>query len=1832
MATGAPDGSYSDSSFENINLFNGRLNYTIPLVSPGGRGSSEAAMNFSLNLNWRRHDQYLYPDFLISKQPNYNPGYLYSRFVVYSPTYQCTAVGGNSYTWQRLTFMDSTGTEHELRDVLFDGEPRNHTAACATPVNIGTQFKSVDGSGMTFVSDSAIWNNPIYSYRHTEDLFDARKPMTGNLTLSNGTVHRIEDGVIVWTKDRNGNKTSYDYSLVNESGTPALNRPRKRVTRVIDSLNREIIIEYDVSDVAPFGLCDRITYNGFNGAPQVIRVSKKDFKDILRNGYSPLPAKQLFPPFNPLGDNAPVVTVPSAIWMPDGTSSYKFLYNPHIELARVETPTGAAVEYDYASGIPYPTSEGINNIACSSNPSFPAAEVYRRIVERRSYVGNSTPSSRTTYSRPETRIGSTGCNYQTTGFVDTENFDAANHRTGLQRHCFYGSAARSFSAGPLDYSPWKEGREYETKSFLADGETLSQRVLREWKNKNVSWAPDQDTAPANDTRPSRTIAIEFEGANSLAVLQANEYDENGDVDPLHYSHLNLRRSKSYHYKVLAQTDAQSADLAMIAAMYSESELAGVTENDYLYTYGYKSRGILGLVSENRVINPSNLNDVLAKSQFVYDEQDKYYSLLNVGTTVGYEAPAGTYAHLRGNVTTSRTWVKDDAVNPWREIHAQYDNFGNPRKAWDLSGDQTRFVETEYAAGYYYAYPTRTISPAPDPTGVRGTDQTSAVTMTYDFHTGRPLSVTDANGQTTSVEYDGKLRTKRVNPPAGGKIVEFDYGDTPGNLYLKQRRQVDGQNWAEVTTFLNSAGKAYKVQTKDRQGDVFVEIEYDDQGRLKRSTNPYRQGDLKFWSKPRYDVKGRVVESYAPALDGQTGPSIGTTESGISTVGGLVGHYTTVTDASGRKMRYLKNVYGQLVRVDEPVDGNDLGSLAEPTQPTSYKYDVNGRLTKIQQGQQKRFFMYDSLGRLIRTRQPEQDVNLALNTDGNPENDQWTAGYTYDIYGNVQTVTDAKGTVITNTYDKAGRATSVTYSDPNGTPSINYYYDGTGLGLSQPPQYSRGKLTKVSNGVSDSRYTAFDNLGRLQESQQVTDGQTYNFQYKYDPTGNLIETWYPSGRIVKSFFDAEGGLSSVSSKSAGDPFRNYASNFDYNAFGGLRAVKLGNGLWETAVLDDRRQLTQIGLGNSPSDTSAWKVDYEYGKLKDDGSVDAAKNSGLIAKQTVTLPAATFVQTYKYDELNRLEEARETAGSVTGTENWKQTFGYDQYGNRNARYQKMGTAILPINNHTLPQVDPAKNRFTTGQGYVYDFNGNLVTDSSNKGYTYDGNDKQTVVRDLNIPIGSDPDANVIGRYFYDGEGKRIKKVTNNETTVFVYDAGGALAAEYSSQTSSEPETSFITTDNVGSPRVITNWNGTVISRRDHMPYGEDLSSGVGARTESQKYSASGIQNVRQRYTGYEKDDESGLDFAQNRMYGNAHGRYTTVDPLLASAGLDNPQTLNRYAYVGNNPVSITDPSGLIWCMRNDMYGGHVNWNGGGSCASGERTLQSGEVECSGTGSSGCTINGTRVAAGTTILLGRNGESTIYSPAQASVQTEATAVSGSITQMATDPAASTADPGGGSGITELPREAPQTVGNILMQTVNSAGGTIAENNGSIALLEAINYPVAPTEHNTAGRLIGHTLSYAQSLAESWAAGALIAGGFGGELGGFVLDVSGVGIVIGVPVHVVSTAAIGTGVVVGTHGMFTLFNTSTNIYNQTMGSPALKGDPYSPSEVNRRQSQTRRDLKTGNLDPESDIPDQPPGQNIKGVHKADTTVHHSTGERNVGTNEEHSRVAKGSHGQKKR
>jgi len=113
------------------------------------------------------------------------------------------------------------------------------------------------------------------------------------------------------------------------------------------------------------------------------------------------------------------------------------------------------------------------------------------------------------------------------------------------------------------------------------------------------------------------------------------------------------------------------------------------------------------------------------------------------------------------------------------------------------------------------------------------------------------------------------------------------------------------------------------------------------------------------------------------------------------------------------------------------------------------------------------------------------------------------------------------------------------------------------------------------------------------------------------------------------------------------------------------MRLGNGRWENTEFNSRLQPTKIGLGSGVASQSLLKLEYSYG---------STANNGNVVEQKITVPgvAHPYIQAYTYDELNRLATAEETKNS---SQEWKQTFVYDRYGNRNFATISGATTAVP-----------------------------------------------------------------------------------------------------------------------------------------------------------------------------------------------------------------------------------------------------------------------------------------------------------------------------------------------------------------------------------------------------------------------------------------------------------------------------------------------------------------------------------------------------------------------------
>lgn len=1461
----------------------------------------------------------------------------------------------------RVTITMPGGASHEFRA---DDQVCNYATGtgCVDPAS---SYLSVDGTGMRFEPGVEQPNEQVRSVLHMPngDRYIFPAPI-------NGQVHGTAEKFI----DRNGNISTFNETTrtwtdtMGRSIVDPLPRPgafpavtaspqtynikgisNANVPYVLDWQHMEDVLESgNPTDLKPMGR-DKCT----NVVPQLVTddvlFENEDLpndgvevdNNLIRYKRQIRTCADTYQD-NPVDFNGIVL---AGVTLPDG-SKYDFKYNEYGEISKITYPSGGYERFEYARITPM---------------GFTSLDVYaqanRGVVKRFVSIDGTTEQQEWTYSEFSDPNGYA---------LRTTAPDGSKSERVLYNSQSYGFGFDDPRAGMV-----KEERVKDTNGAVRS------RTLNEWTVVGPQGTGAYEHA-ARDARPTRSISINIEGTSALATMTETLYEtpgENGSTAPTdlkYFARNNAITTKAYHYLPISLSHAQNASLEEIKGQFAASgQVAKHTKVIYQYDENYMKRGIPSLPVETQVLNPSN-GQVLSQAQTVYDESA--YRVADSPALTGNGIDTGTAANTwldpasdttipansaakRGAPTTVRTWYAEESR--WLSAYTQYDQYGNVRKVWDVSGLSDKYAETEYSANYHSAYPTKVTSPAPAASSNNHvTHEKSQGTSTYDLRTGLPLAVTDDFGQITTTEYDSIMRPIRVHPVvvngvATGPVTETIYNppnQTTGKYDLntwrvKVRKQLDANNWDESETHIDGLGRTKKTVARDSQGDVIVETKYDLMGRPYLVTNPYRAGDPVFWNRTKYDALGRAVQSFAPAEAGvaQAEPlssslvSLGTTSFSVSAEPNYVGTVVTSDDASGRKSRSITNALGQLLRVDEPTSMGgtaeaDLGAIGSPVQPTSYKYDPYGNMVKVSQGGangQKRYFKYDSLGRLIRVNQPEQETNPNIwATDSDNTSGQWTAAFTYDDLGNVLTAVDARHVTVANTYDRLGRVLVRAYygeNTANLTPPVYFFYDGKGLASQQTPvNYAKGKLTAVSNGISETRYKLFDNFGRLKEMEQrtpvdhtvETPGQTTPriSKYTYNLSGALIEEEYPSGRKVKNEFESDGDLKRVfgNATSTADE-QTYVNSFSYTASGGISQMKLGNGKWETAQLNSRDQVTQLGLGNSATDKSLWKTDYYYGELNPtDGSVNSSKNTGKIAKQTLTLPGTTFTQSYRYDALYRLTEAKEWTGTNNSNPNWTQTFGYDLYGNRTSFTQNIGE----VQTNTTPAVSAYTNRITS-TNFTYDKNGNIIGDidpiaspPAARSFVFNADNKQVEVKNAsNIPIG---------KYYYDGEGKRVKKVTDTETTIFVY-SNGNLVAEYSTQLSTNPTIAYPALDHLGSPRIITDKFGNVKSRRDFMPFGEDIYVGVGGRTgdSGQKY-ASNQDDVRQKFTGYQKDSETSLDFAEARMYENRYGRFTAVDPLLASGKSSNPQSFNRYVYTLNSPLNYIDPSGMApddWYVRDD-----------------------------------------------------------------------------------------------------------------------------------------------------------------------------------------------------------------------------------------------------------------------------------------------------------------------------
>jgi RHS repeat-associated protein len=253
-------------------------------------------------------------------------------------------------------------------------------------------------------------------------------------------------------------------------------------------------------------------------------------------------------------------------------------------------------------------------------------------------------------------------------------------------------------------------------------------------------------------------------------------------------------------------------------------------------------------------------------------------------------------------------------------------------------------------------------------------------------------------------------------------------------------------------------------------------------------------------------------------------------------------------------------------------------------------------------------------------------------------------------------------------------------------------------------------------------------------------------------------------------------------------------------------------------------------------------------------------------------------------------------------------------------------------------------------------NQFTDTSN--YDAAGNRKAmspyTLTYDAeNRIVSAMSQNNGSTNYVYDGDGRRVLATFSDGTyTLYVNDANGELAAEYSTIPQTTSGTQYMGADWLGSTRATADANGGNAQRFDYLPFGLELGSlGVANRTAGLGYGGVG---PRMKFTGKERDSETGLDYFGFRYFNSPQGRFTSPDEPFAGWDQHDPQSFNLYGYVQNNPLRYTDPdghdvqvctneAGCVW-LSDDAYAKARGGNNPGIVAPGG-ARPNGDITCGG-----------------------------------------------------------------------------------------------------------------------------------------------------------------------------------------------------------------------------------------------------------------------------------------------
>ncbi len=675
------------------------------------------------------------------------------------------------------------------------------------------------------------------------------------------------------------------------------------------------------------------------------------------------------------------------------------------------------------------------------------------------------------------------------------------------------------------------------------------------------------------------------------------------------------------------------------------------------------------------------------------------------------------------------------------------------------------------------------------------------------------------------------------------------------------------------------------------------VRYDKTGRVTKQSEPHVtladgvQYETPQWSVSAYDALGRLTRLIAPNGVATEYRFDGREKTIIRDAGNRRLTKTTLTDAQGREVLITDEEDTSMSFVYD-VDGN----VEETRVHVPGRNDV---VTRVK---------YNAAGH--RTRLEDPDLGTWL--------------YRYDRRGRLTYQEDAKGNQTTMKYDPLGRMTK--RISPEGTST--WVYDE--LDKERAP----GKIVAEigpSTGFTAVRKYYYDELGRIFDVQMNVDGRFARIRHGYDSAGRVDKRSYIVGGkelyTLTNNYDARGFLTGVS----GSDGKSWYSEARYDRNGSVSEYKNGAG---AIIVQERNPKTRA-------------LEHIFAKRGSKTEVDLTMGYNSIGSMTsITNGIRNRKETFRYDRLQRLKSA-----SFGPNGPWLKT-NYDALGNVTSRQERFQDVKLVESDTTLHYDGPRPHAVTQAGTvqYSYDRNGNVIQ-RGNIGFEWTSFNKPSWMGTAQAVLGK---ARINSRFEYDAERNRIfqetvertpkslashfvrvkektyyftdfegtnlyeKVCTANEdcTVNWTHDAwvihvGGpnGPVGHIALKGPHDGERSYYYTNHLGSVIARTDTAGAITEEFDYDAWGRRRNPETAAPyTQTQSGPHWTDYGFADRgYTGHEMLDAIGLIHMNGRIYDPSIGRFISPDPFVQDRF--DPQNLNRYTYVLNNPLVNVDPSGFF-----------------------------------------------------------------------------------------------------------------------------------------------------------------------------------------------------------------------------------------------------------------------------------------------------------------------------------